>query len=76
MARLGKRERAELRQLKANSVRLQAERAARIASVGDVVIKTSMANLWPNGKASVKWGYHGGTAGRIHREYLHKKDDG
>ena len=62
--RLGKRERAALRQKQA------ANRAASCRASHDngVVIRTSMASLWPAGKPSRAWGWDGQTQRRVRRE--------
>ncbi len=69
MARLGRRERGELREREAREHGTRLGNADRRAALTDLTpIHTSWQDPWPIGKASVKWGYNGGTAGRIHRQ--------
>ncbi len=69
MARLGKRERAHLRERDALERGTNDASAHRRAALTDLTpIHTSWQDPWPIGKASVKWGYTGATAGRIHRQ--------
>ena len=68
MARLGRRERSALRARKAlERAELEAVAMRKSALTDLTPIGGSMSNMWPMGKASVQWGYNGGTAGRIHR---------
>ncbi len=70
MARLGRRERAALRERDRLERDANAAVADRRAALTDLTpIYTSWMEPWPIGKASVKWGYNGGTAGRIHRQH-------
>ena len=69
MARLGRRERGALRERDALERLTRLGEADRRATLTDLTpIYTSWMDPWPIGKASVKWGYTGATAGRIHRQ--------
>lgn len=68
MARLGRRERAALRERDRLEAATRVGVADRIGALNDLTpIRSCLADMWPTGKASVKWGYTGTIAGRIHR---------
>ena len=69
MARLGKRERRALRERDSLERDTRKGEADRRRALTDLTpIHTSWQDPWPIGKASVKWGYTGATASRIHRQ--------
>ncbi len=69
MARLGRRERAALRERDSLERDANSAVATRIAALTDLTpIYTSWMDPWPIGKPCLQWGYTGTTAGRIHRK--------
>ena len=68
MARLGRRERAALKERDRLERVTASAVATRIGALADLTpIHTSWSWMWPIGKPSRQWGYHGPTGSRINR---------